>query len=105
MNKADNLAEWKRAFDSLYSSIGLERIAMLSDHADSGRVAGDWVMEWGTITLNYKTGKTPVAFNYNSVYKMNNGKIEAEHDFFDVADIMRQQGFTFTPDPATKPKK
>lgn len=104
-NKADNIAGWKHEWDSVYSSITYNRYAMLSVHIDSGRVAGDWVFDWGKATLNYRTGKTPVNFLFHAVYKMKDQKIIQETDFFDVNDILVQRGFTVTPPAAPKKKK
>ena len=99
-DKAAEINGWRRNWDSLYTSINYDRYAILSHHVDSGRVAGDWVFDWGVVTLNYKAGKTPVTFWWHGVHAVKDGKITLSRGFYDVNDILVQRGFTVAPPPS-----
>jgi hypothetical protein len=95
--REQELQGWRNNWDSVYTSISYDRYAMLSTHVDSGRVAGDWVFDWGIVTLNFKSGKTPVNFWWHGVHRIKDGKIDLARGFYDVNDILVQRGFTVTP--------
>ncbi len=90
------LVNWKQAWDQEYSSMSYDRYAILTKTVKEGRVAGDWVLDWGKLTMNYKNGKPSVTIWYHSAMRIKNGKIERQRIFFDVADVLTQQGYTFS---------
>lgn len=94
-NFSSTVAEYKKNWKA-WSSIDFDRYIMLSHTVKEGRLAGDWVMDWARITVHYKN-KSTVTINWHGVYKVENGKIVEEDVFYDVADILRQQGYTFVP--------
>lgn len=95
MDRATSIAEWKKSWEG-FSSIEYDRYAMLSSNVPEGRVKGDWVFDWGRITANYKNGKQ-VTFDGHWVFKIENGKIAQQNNFYNVADILGQMNYTFTP--------
>ncbi len=91
------LVNWKLAWEQDYTSMSYDRYAILTKTVKEGRVAGDWVLDWGKLTMNYKNGKPSITVWYHSAMRIKNGKIERQRIFFDVADLLTQQGFTITP--------
>jgi hypothetical protein len=100
-DKAGEIAGWKAQWDSTYSSISYDRYAILSSTVGAeGRIPGDWVMDWGIVTLNYKSGGAPVKFWFHSVNRYKDGKLDLSRSFYDVNDILKQRGFTQVPPAA-----
>lgn len=95
MDRATSIAEWKKSFEE-FSSVEYDRYAILSTTVPEGRVAGDWVFDWGRVTVNYKNGKQ-VKFDGHWVFKVKDGKIIQQNNFYNVADILGQLNYTFTP--------
>lgn len=100
-DRAKTLSVWKTNWDSVFTSIKYDRITAQFVSIPDGRAKGDWVLEWGDISGTYKNGMPPVKFAFHGVYKVVNNKIEVSVGYYNVADILAQQGFTFVP-PAKK---
>ena len=62
-----------------------------------GRVAGDWVLDWGKWTIHFKNGKPSDTVWFHAALRVKDGKINRRRNFYDVADMLEQQGFTFVP--------
>ena len=104
VNKQQNLTNWKKSWEEQFSSIKYDEIVSLTPTIKpetNSRVAGDWVLNWGTVSVVYKNGQPPVKFSLHTAYMVVNGKIARSHVYYNVADILGQQGFTFVP-PAKK---
>ncbi len=102
------LVDWKNAWDEEYSSMSYDRYAMLTKTVKEGRVAGDWVLDWGKLTMNHKNGKPSVTIWFHTALRIKDKKIERQRIFFDMADLMTQQGYTIMPpswDEAEEMKK
>ena len=95
MNRETSLNEWKKSWEQ-FSTITYDRYAILSSTVPEGRVKGDWVFDWGRVTANYKNGDQ-VKFDGHWVFKIANGKIVQQNNFYNVADILGQLKYTFTP--------
>jgi ketosteroid isomerase-like protein len=95
INRVTSLAEWTKTYEG-FSSIEYDRYAILSSTVPEGRVKGDWVFDWGRVTANYKNGDQ-VTFDGHWVFKIENGKIVQQNNFYNVADILGQLKYTFTP--------
>lgn len=93
-DRAQTLELWKTNWDSLYTSIDFDRKHKLFTKSADDL---DWVCEWAVITLNYIDGRESVAFWWNGVFRITEGKIDVSIVFFDSGDIMAQQGFGFVP--------
>ncbi|HEY3429060.1 MAG TPA: hypothetical protein VGK39_00200, partial [Cyclobacteriaceae bacterium] len=78
-----------------WQSTEFDRITMLSMTLKDGKVPGDWVLDWGIVTITYKDDTPPTKFQWHGVYKIENGKIAEGISYFDRYDIMRQIGFRF----------
>jgi len=105
LNKEQDVNRWKKDWKEQYSSIKFDEAAVLAYTVTpemNERVAGDWVMEWGMISVEYKNGKPPVKFNIHLTMRITNGKVDREYVYYNVADILAQQGFTFVPPKAKK---
>jgi len=58
---------------------------------------GEWVLTWGTNTITEKkTGKN-ILVPYHTVSLVENGKIIFMRYFYDMLNILENQGFTITP--------
>lgn len=58
---------------------------------------GEWVLSWGVNTLTNKaTGKT-ISVPYHTATRMENGKITFVRYWYDMLNIMNQQGYSMTP--------
>ena len=84
------IARDRKAWTEDFSSIAYDRYAILSVSMKEGRVKGDWVLDWGKVTFNYKNGRTPVTFWYHCASRVKSGKIEIQRIFYDGVDIANQ---------------
>ena len=62
-----------------------------------GQNKGDWVLEWGFIKVDYKNGVPSASFAFHGSYRLENDRIVFSVVYYNVADILDQQGFTFVP--------
>jgi len=107
VNKQQSLANWKKGWEEEFSSIKYDEVVSLTPSIKpeaNSRVAGDWVLTWGTISTEYKNGMPPVKFNLHVAYRITKGKIDRSQVYYNVGDILTQQGFTFVP-PKKETKK
>lgn len=93
--KAQYLEAWKKNWEEVFSTIKYKRYVALAESIKEGPQAGDYVLEWGDVNATYKNGGLPVAFKYHAVYLVKEGKVSFVSEFFNVADILTQQGFKF----------
>jgi hypothetical protein len=80
-----------------------DRVVVLAESMNEGPEKGDWILEWGDVSATYKNGRHPVTIKFHEVHRVKDGKIELASAFYNVADIMTQQGFKFV--PPGEPKK
>ncbi|HEY3406287.1 MAG TPA: hypothetical protein VGK59_23025 [Ohtaekwangia sp.] len=99
-DRAGFIEYWTKRWETEFDSIGYVRYAQLAATLDSM----DWVNEWGHINVTYKNGTPDIHFNYHGAFRLSDGKIVQYIAFYNVADILEQQGFTFVP-PAKKEEK
>ncbi len=100
-DKAGSIANWKKSWDSVYSAITYTRHEAQAITIKDGLNKGEWVLEWGDVGATYKNGSPSVKFSFHGAYRVENDKIVFSVAFYNVADILSQQGFTFVP-PAKK---
>jgi len=98
------LVSWKQSWDRDYSSLSYDRYAMLSKTVTEGRVAGEWVLDWGKLTMEFKNGNPSVTIWHHMAIRIKDGKINRIRVFFDTGDLLTQQGFIFQPAPDTVKK-
>jgi len=104
-NRQQEIDSFKKNWRDSWSSVKFDRAAIVAFTLPPGeKNPGDWVADWATIAVNYKNGTSPVTFNWHGVSRVKDGKIERTFAFYDVNDILVQQGFTVTP-PASKAVK
>ena len=107
VNKQEDLANWKKSWEDQFSSMKYDEIVSLTPSIKAetkSSAAGDWVLTWGVISAEYKNGMPPVKFNLHVAYRITKGKIDRSFVYYNVADILTQQGFTFVP-PKKEAKK
>jgi len=93
---------WKKNWRTTWASIKFDRDAILAFTIPPGeKHPGDWVADWAVITVNQKNGLPTVKFRWHTVFRVKDGKIDQSVGFYDLNDILVQQGFTITP-PAPK---
>lgn len=97
VDRATQVANWRKSWEEEFSSIAYDRFGILSTTVAEGRVAGDWVLDWGKLTINYKNGKPSVTVWFHAALRLKNGKINRQRNFYDTGDVMSQQGFSFEP--------
>jgi len=102
VNKKDALANWEYNASNLYESIKYTRHQNIAVTVAEGgdAPAGDWVSNWGYLTIKYKDGRGPVNVWVNAVYKIENGKIVRSRTFYNEADVLRQLNYTIEPPQA-----
>lgn len=107
VNKEQDIANWKKSWAEEFTSIKYDEVVSLTPSIKpetKSRAAGDWVLTWGTISVEHKNGLPPVKFNLHVAYRVANGKIDRSYVYYDVADILTQEGYTFVP-PKKEGKK
>ena len=84
---------WTKRWETDLASVTYGRYGNVAVTIDSA----DWVSEWERIDATYKNGLPPIKFEYHGAFRMENGKIAMSAVFYNVADILEQQGYTFVP--------
>lgn len=92
-NRQQFIDLWTKRWETDFTSIDYQRFGNLAVTLDSA----DWADEWGKITVTYKNGMSSVNFYYHGAFRMENGKIAMYGAFYNVADILEQQGYQFVP--------
>ena len=95
-NKAQTIATWQTNWDSLVTNITYERLGTGTENPTEGPNAGDWVMDWANVTVDYQDG-TSATFMFNGVFMLENGKIIMSASIYDRWDMLDQRGFTLNP--------
>jgi limonene-1,2-epoxide hydrolase len=93
--KSQYLDIWKNNWEQHFSAIKYNRLIAISESFKEGPAVGDWVLEWGDANATYKNGRLPVTFKWHGVFRVKDGKVNLLSEFFNVADIMGQQGWKF----------
>jgi predicted ester cyclase len=96
VTKAQNLSDWEKGWEERIVSVKYKRIHSGMVYIEKGKLAGDWVSEWGEVTTLYKDGKT-VKYWFNGLYKVADGLIREARVVFDNMDILNQLGYKFLP--------
>jgi hypothetical protein len=100
-NTAEYIDLWTKRWTDELATVTYNRYGSVAFVSDST----DWVGEWGHIDATYKNGTPPISFEYHSAFRMVDGKIAMAAAFYNVADILEQQGFTFVPPGEKKEEK
>lgn len=58
---------------------------------------GEWVLTWGTNTITNNETNKSFDISYHIANKVENGKIVYMRYFYDMLNVIRNQGFTITP--------
>ncbi len=95
--KSEALENWKYNFDHFYASIKYDRYQNIATTIAENNDAesGEWVSNWAYCSIKYKDGRGPIYLWVNSVYKIENGKIQKSRIFYNEADWLRQLGYRF----------
>jgi ketosteroid isomerase-like protein len=105
LNKQQQIDNWTKNWAEQFSAVKFDQTAVLATTVKEGPNAGDWVLNWGTISVDYKDARPSVKFLIQLTSRVANGKIAFSIAYYDVADILTQQGFTFTPPAKEEAKK
>jgi hypothetical protein len=92
---------WTKRWETELATVTYGRYGNVAVTIDSA----DWVSEWGRINATYKNGLPPIKFEYHGAFRMENGKIAMSAVFYNVADILEQQGYAFVPPGEKKDEK
>jgi hypothetical protein len=95
INKEAAVANWKYLVENLYESIHYSRSRNVAVTISSGDNQGDWVSNWGELTIRYKNTEDSVTIWANSIYQIEDGKIVKSFTFYNEADALRQLGYYF----------
>lgn len=107
VNRQQGLDNWKKNWEEQFSAIKYDEAAVLATTITPEtniRNAGDWVLTWGTASVDYKNGNASAKFFLHEAYRIANGKIVWSIVYYNQADILTQQGFTFVPPAKTDAK-
>ena len=96
-DRAKVVADYKTNWRTNWSSVEYSRYTMLSANIPDGPAPGDWVLDWGRVTVNSKNNSPSFTVDLHIAFRMKDGKVVQEVSFFNEADIFRQMGFTFVP--------
>ena len=96
-NKTQEVENLIRNWKERFKTIDYQPIYSLTNTINDGRLMGDYVMSWGTVKVTYKNGLAPVTFSVHTAFKLKDGKINLIGNYWNSADIMKQQGFKFVP--------
>jgi ketosteroid isomerase-like protein len=96
-NKTQELENFSKNWNERFKTIDYKPVYSLTNTVNDGRLMGDWVLSWGTLNVSYKNGRAPVTFSAHIVFKLKDGKIALIGNYWNSADIMKQQGFKFVP--------
>jgi len=96
-SRAHYLERMRKNWEVNYGSMKYDRITCLAHTEVDGPLKGDWVLEWGTLGVTYKNGRPPVSIKMHVVYKIKDGKITYVSSYYNEADALKQQGYTFVP--------
>ena len=96
-NREKAVAEAKTNWRSHWQSVDYNRYTMLSATLPEGPNAGDWVLDWGMVTIHSKDKTPSFTVQWHGAFRVKDGKITQEVSFFNEADIFRQLGYTFVP--------
>ena len=58
---------------------------------------GEWILAWGTNTLNGKENNATIQVPYHIAALIVNGKISRLHYWYDMLNVMKKQGFEVVP--------
>jgi len=101
-NREQQVDSWKKNWRDSWASVNFDRQAMVAFTIPPGeKHPGDWVADWANITVKYKNRTPSATFFYHAVSRVKEGKIDRTIVYYNVNDILVQQGFTLTP-PASK---
>lgn len=107
-NKQQEITNWGKNWKNEFSAMKYEpaeSLAITLKPEASANNAGDWVLNWGTVSADYKDGRPSVKFIIHLAMKVTNGKVDTSIAYYNVADILTQQGFTFVPPAKEAAKK
>jgi len=96
VTKSQNISDWERGWKDRIVSMKYKRIHSSVINIEKGKLAGDWVSDWGEVTTIYKDGKS-VKFWFNGLYKVEEGMITEARVIYDNMDILTQLGYDFLP--------
>jgi hypothetical protein len=96
INKETAVTNWEYLVDNLYKSISYSRSRNVAVTINSGDNQGDWVSNWGELTIRYKNTDDAVTIWANSIYQIEDGKIIKSFTFYNEADALRQLGYYFS---------
>jgi len=96
VSKSDNISDWKRSWEERVVSMQYKRINSSMISIEKGKLAGEWIADWGQVNTLYKDGKT-AKFWFNGLYKVENGMITEARVVYDNMDILSQLGYKFLP--------
>lgn len=92
----DQMIQMQQKLDSTVTDWNIQYFVKFSVSVKDGNQKGDWVLLWGNISSENKSGKT-IIVPFNSVFKIEDEKIAMEVDYYDNMSVVRQLGYTITP--------
>jgi limonene-1,2-epoxide hydrolase len=90
------MIQMQQKLDSTVTDWSIQYFVKFSVSVKDGNQKGDWVLLWGNISSENKSGKT-ITVPFNSVFKIEDEKIAMEVDYYDNMSIVKQLGYTITP--------
>ena len=107
-NRQKQVDFYKKLWKESWASVNFDQAAIHAFTLAPGeKSAGDWVGVWGTFTAKYKNATPSATVNWHGVYRVKESKIDLGFEFFNVLDMLVQQGYKVTPPApkAVKPKE
>ena len=95
-DKAGSLAKWRAMFENS-NTIEFINPVSAAGRVDKGNYPGDYITCWSNIKVTLKDNRGPLHLPFNSILRIENGKINVARTIFNEADTLRQLGYQFTP--------
>lgn len=86
---------WKKGRDTATPVLAKDG-AWLAVSVPQGPRQGNWILHWGSNTLNYPNGET-ISFPYHVALKFKRDKVSQAHFYYDNNRIIRAMGYEIQP--------
>lgn len=95
MGKEDMLLNWKYNVENLYDKLEFEGGQHIEVTVERNGIDQEWVSSWGKLIIKYQNRGTAAEIWSNTIYLIEDGKIEKTYIFYNEADALRQAGFSY----------
>lgn len=104
MKRDDAILNWDYNMQNLYKKLEFKRAEIIAISNYEGKVPGNWVSSWGKLYVKFMDRGNEATIWSNTIYLIDDGKIQKSYIFFNEADALRQAGYRYIfNDPGKRP--